>query len=428
MDWMEQEKERGITITSAATTCMWHDHFVNIIDTPGHVDFTVEVERSMRVLDGAVAVFCAVGGVEPQSETVWRQADKYRVPRVAFVNKMDRIGADFDNVVRGIKEKLGARPVPIQLPIGVEESFTGMVDLVEFRAVQYADDLGTDPHFVPVPASLQDEAKAARDSMIEILADHDEEIMALYLDGEEVPADLVKKALRAGTVGLKIVPVICGSAFKNKGVQMLLNAVVDYLPSPVDLPPVEGTNPQTLADEVRSISIDEPFTALAFKIMVDPFVGRLVFTRIYSGVLKKGSSVLNATNNGRERVGRILRMHANKREELEEAEAGMIVALPGLKATRTGDTLCAEGHPIVLENLIFPEPVISLSVEPATKNDKLKLTKGLVALAEEDPTFKVKTDEETSQTIISGMGELHLEIIVDRLKREFGVDVKVGRP
>ncbi len=428
MDWMEQEKERGITITSAATTCMWHDHFVNIIDTPGHVDFTVEVERSMRVLDGAVAVFCAVGGVEPQSETVWRQADKYRVPRIAFVNKMDRIGADFDNVVRGIKEKLGARPVPIQLPIGVEESFTGMVDLVEFRSVQYADDLGTDPHFAPVPASLQDEAKTARDSMIEILADYDEEIMALYLDGADVSADLVKKALRAGTVGLKIVPVICGSAFKNKGVQMLLNAVVDYLPSPVDLPPVEGTNPQTMSEEVRSSSIAEPFTALAFKIMVDPFVGRLVFTRIYSGVLKKGSSVLNATNNGRERVGRILRMHANKREELEEAEAGMIIALPGLKATRTGDTLCDERHPIVLENLIFPEPVISLSVEPATKNDKLKLTKGLVALAEEDPTFRVKTDEETSQTIISGMGELHLEIIVDRLKREFGVDVKVGRP
>jgi elongation factor G len=428
MDWMEQEKERGITITSAATTCVWGDHFINIIDTPGHVDFTVEVERSMRVLDGAVAVFCAVGGVEPQSETVWRQADKYHVPRVAFVNKMDRIGADFDNVVRGIKEKLGARPVPIQLPIGIEDSFTGMVDLVEFRGIQYSDDLGTDPHVVPVPSSMEEEAKAARDTMIEILADYDEEIMGLYLDGREVPVELVKKALRAGTVGLKIVPVICGSAFKNKGVQMLLNAVVDYLPSPVDLPPVTGVNPDSMEEETRASSITDPFTALAFKIMVDPFVGRLVFTRVYSGKLTKGSTVFNATNNGRERVGRILRMHANKREELEEAEAGMIVALPGLKATRTGDTLCEEGKPVVLENLVFPEPVISLSVEPATKNDKLKLTKGLVALAEEDPTFRVKTDEETSQTIISGMGELHLEIIVDRLKREFGVDVKVGRP
>ncbi|MBL3538111.1 elongation factor G [Aminivibrio sp.] len=428
MDWMEQEKERGITITSAATTCVWGDHFINIIDTPGHVDFTVEVERSMRVLDGAVAVFCAVGGVEPQSETVWRQADKYHVPRIAFVNKMDRIGADFDNVVRGIKEKLGARPVPIQLPIGIEESFTGMVDLVEFRGIQYTDDLGTDPHVVPVPSSMVEEAKAARDAMIEILADYDEEIMGLYLDGQDVSAELIKRALRTGTIGLQIVPVICGSAFKNKGVQMLLNAVVDYLPSPVDLPPVIGTNPDTLEEVTRASSLAEPFTALAFKIMVDPFVGRLVFTRVYSGKLTKGSTVFNATNNSRERVGRILRMHANKREELEDAEAGMIVALPGLKATRTGDTLCEEGSPVVLENLVFPEPVISLSVEPATKNDKLKLTKGLVALAEEDPTFKVKTDEETSQTIISGMGELHLEIIVDRLKREFGVDVKVGRP
>jgi elongation factor G len=428
MDWMDQEKERGITITSAATTCMWADHFINIIDTPGHVDFTVEVERSMRVLDGAVAVFCAVGGVEPQSETVWRQADKYHVPRVAFVNKMDRVGADFDNVVRGIKDKLGARPVPIQLPIGIEDSFTGMVDLVEFRGIQYSDDLGTDPHVVPVPSASMEEAQAARDAMIEILADYDEEIMSLYLDGKEVSAELVKKALRAGTVGLKIVPVICGSAFKNKGVQMLLNAVVDYLPSPVDLPPVTGTNPESMEEVSRASSIAEPFTALAFKIMVDPFVGRLVFTRVYSGKLSKGSTVFNTTNNSRERVGRILRMHANKREELDEVEAGMIVALPGLKTTRTGDTLCDEGHPVVLENVVFPEPVISLSVEPATKNDKLKLTKGLVALAEEDPTFKVKTDEETSQTIISGMGELHLEIIVDRLKREFGVDVKVGRP
>ena len=428
MDWMEQEKERGITITSAATTCIWADHFVNIIDTPGHVDFTGEVERSMRVLDGAVAVFCAVGGVEPQSETVWRQADKYHVPRVAFINKMDRVGADFFNVVREIREKLGAKPVPIQIPIGSEDGFAGLIDLVNFMGVQYKDDLGAEPRVIAVPAHLEDEARAARDSMIEMLADYDEEIMTLYLDGKEVPAALIKKALRAGTVGLKIVPVICGSAFKNKGVQPLLDAVVDYLPSPLDLPPVTGINPVTLQEETRVSGDGEPFSALAFKIMVDPFVGRLVFIRVYSGKLTKGSSLFNATTGARERVGRILRMHANKREELDEVGAGMIVALPGLKLTKTGDTLCDENKPLVLENLVFPEPVISLSVEPATKNDKLKLTKGLTALAEADPTFKVKTDEETSQTIISGMGELHLEIIVGRLKREFAVDVKVGRP
>ena len=428
MDFMDQERERGITISSAATTCLWLDHYINIIDTPGHVDFTVEVERSMRVLDGAVAVFCAVGGVEPQSETVWRQADKYHVPRIAFVNKMDRIGADFDNVVRGIRQKLGAVPVPIQIPVGMEDSFTGVVDLVEFRSVIYADDLGTDPHFGPVPASLAENARNARDRMVEMLSDYDEEIMALYLDGKDVPVELIKKALRANTVALKIVPVICGSAFKNKGVQLLLNAVVDYLPSPVDLPPVVGVNPSTKEEEVRESSTGAPLTALAFKIVVDPFVGRLVFTRIYSGVLSKGSTLFNPTSNSRERIGRVLRMHANKREDLDEATAGMIVALPGLKSTRTGDTLCKEERPVVLESLVFPEPVIALSVEPATKNDKIKLTKGLVALAEEDPTFKAFTDEETGQTIISGMGELHLEIIVDRLKREFGVDVKVGRP
>ena len=428
MDWMDQEKERGITITSAATTCLWADHFINIIDTPGHVDFTVEVERSMRVLDGAVAVFCAVGGVEPQSETVWRQADKYHVPRIAFVNKMDRVGADFDHVVRGIKEKLGATAVPIQLPIGAEDSFIGVIDLVEQRGIHYSDDLGTDPRVVPIPSHLEEEAKAAREAMVESLADFDEEVLSLYLEGKEVPVPLLKKAIRNGAVGLKIVPVICGSAFKNKGVQPLLDAVVDYLPSPLDLPPVSGVNPRTMEETTRGSSMTEPFSALAFKITVDPFVGRLVFARIYSGKLTKGTTIFNASTNGRERVGRILRMHANKREELDEVEAGMIVALPGLKATKTGDTLCDESHPIVLENLIFPEPVISLSVEPATKNDKLKLTKGLAALAEEDPTFRVKTDEETSQTIISGMGELHLEIIVTRLKREFAVDVKVGRP
>ncbi len=428
MDYMDQERERGITITSAATTCMWHDHYINIIDTPGHVDFTVEVERSMRVLDGAVAVFCAVGGVEPQSETVWRQADKYHVPRVAFVNKMDRVGADFENVVRGIKEKLGAKPLPVQIPIGVEDSFTGMIDLVEFRGIQYTDDLGTDPHFVPIPSALADEAKAARDSMLEILSDYDEQIMEVYLDGGDVPAETIKKAIRTATVALKIVPVICGSAFKNKGVQPLLDAVVDYLPSPVDLPPIKGTEPTTEEEILRQSSTEESFTALAFKIAVDPFVGRLVFTRIYSGALSKGTAIYNSSTRSRERVGRILRMHANKREELEEATAGMIVALPGLKNTKTGDTLCEEEKPLLLEKLVFPEPVIHLSVEPATKNDKIKLTKGLTALSEEDPTFRAYTDEETSQTIISGMGELHLEIIVDRLKREFGVDVKVGRP
>ena len=428
MDYMDQERERGITITSAATTCMWHDHYINIIDTPGHVDFTVEVERSMRVLDGAVAVFCAVGGVEPQSETVWRQADKYHVPRVAFVNKMDRVGADFENVVRGIKEKLGAKPLPVQIPIGVEDSFTGMIDLVEFHGIQYTDDMGTDPHVVPIPSALADEAKAARESMLETLSDYDEQIMEAFLDGGDVPVETIKRAIRAATVALKLVPVICGSAFKNKGVQFLLDAVVDYLPSPVDLPPIKGTEPATEEEVLRQSSTEESFTALAFKIAVDPFVGRLVFTRIYSGVLSKGTAIYNSSTHSRERVGRILRMHANKREELDEATAGMIVALPGLKNTKTGDTLCEEDKPLLLEKLVFPEPVIHLSVEPATKNDKIKLTKGLSALSEEDPTFRAYTDEETSQTIISGMGELHLEIIVDRLKREFGVDVKVGRP
>ncbi|MDI9388280.1 MAG: elongation factor G [Synergistota bacterium] len=428
MDFMDQERERGITISSAATTCMWRDHYVNIIDTPGHVDFTVEVERSMRVLDGAVAVFCAVGGVEPQSETVWRQADRYHVPRIAFVNKMDRVGADFENVVLGIREKLGARPLAIQIPMGAEESFTGVIDIVESRAILYTDELGTDPRAMPVPPSFADEVKSHRDAMLEILSDFDESIMEAYLDGRDVPVEVLKRAIRTATVALKIVPVLCGSAFKNKGVQPLLDAVVDYLPSPVDLPPVKGLDPATGAEVLRNSSVDEPFAALAFKIAVDPFVGRLVFTRVYSGELTKGSTVYNPGSRTRERVGRILRMHANKREELDEATAGMIVALPGLKNTRTGDTLCDEAAQLVLEDLVFPEPVIHLSVEPATKNDKIKLTKGLAAMSEEDPTFRARTDEETSQTIISGMGELHLEIIVERLRREFGVDVKVGRP
>ena len=431
MDWMEQERERGITITSAATTCHWKDCIVNIIDTPGHVDFTVEVERSLRVLDGVVAVFCAVGGVEPQSETVWRQADKYRVPRIAFVNKMDRVGADFNAVVEGMRERLGARAVPIQMPIGAEDAFIGLIDLVQNRAVLYGEeaDLGREPKLTEIPPELQEEAAQAREFLIESIADFDEEIMELFLDGGEVPVEKIKAAVRRATIDLQIVPVLCGSAFKNKGVQPMLDAVVDYLPSPADLPPIvahDVDDPERAIE--RHSSYDEPFAALAFKVMVDPFVGRLVFCRIYSGALKAGESVLNVATGRRERVGRILRMHANKREELEDCAAGMIVALPGLKATRTGDTLCAESAPVLLENLVFPEPVIHLSVEPNSKADQVKLAKGLSALSEEDPTFRVRTDEETNQTIISGMGELHLEIIVDRLRREFGVEVKVGRP
>lgn len=428
MDWMEQERERGITITSAATTCQWHDAMINIIDTPGHVDFTVEVERSMRVLDGAVAVFCAVGGVEPQSETVWRQADKYHVPRIAFVNKMDRVGADFSSVIHQMRERLGANPIPIQIPIGVEDGFCGVVDLVEFKAIIYEDDLGTAFRKVEVPAELLDEAESARETLIEALAELDDEIMGLYLDGKPISPELMKKALRQATIHLKAVPVLCGSAFKNKGIQPLLDAVVEYLPSPLDMPPVRGTDPNTGEEVLLYPSMEAPFAALAFKIMVDPFVGRLAFCRVYSGSIKNGDSVYNVTTRRRERVGRILRMHANKRAELEIAETGMIVAIPGLKQVRTGDTLCSEERPVVLESLTFPDPVIDLAVEPMSKADQIKLSKGLEALAEEDPTFRVRVDEETGQTIISGMGELHLEIIVDRLRREFNVDVKVGRP
>ncbi len=428
MDWMDQERERGITITSAATTCHWKECLINLIDTPGHVDFTVEVERSMRVLDGAVAVFCAVGGVEPQSETVWRQADKYRVPRVAFVNKMDRVGADFNDVVRGIKERLGARPVPIQIPVGVEDTFQGAVDLVRQRAVLFTDEMGSDPKVGPIPAELQEEARLGREAIVEALADFDEEIMALFLDAKPVPDDLVRAALRRSTIAMELVPVLCGSAFKNKGVQLLLDAVVDYLPSPMDLPPTMGTDPETGGSVMRECRVDAPFAALAFKIMVDPFVGRLAFCRIYSGTMDSGMALENVGAGKKERVGRILRMHANKREELESAHAGLIVAIPGLKTIRTGDTLSDERMPILLENLEFPEPVIDLAVEPQSKAEQVKLAKGLSALSEEDPTFRVHTDEETGQTIISGMGELHLEIIVDRLKREFGVDVKVGKP
>ena len=429
MDWMEQERERGITITSAATTAHWGDTLINIIDTPGHVDFTVEVERSMRVLDGAVSVFCAVGGVEPQSETVWRQADKYHVPRVAFINKMDRVGADFTAVVGQMKERLGAHAIPIQMPIGVEDGFVGMVDLVEFKAIVYSDDLGQDFKKADVPPQLIEDAKAARDSMIEALADFDDDIMSRFLDGEEVSIDSIKKVLRKSTIALDIVPVLCGSAFKNKGVQPLLDAVVAYLPSPLDLPPTHGVDPDDPEKEILlETSEDAPFAALAFKIMVDPFVGRLAFCRIYSGSVSNGVGVYNSTTHKRERIGRILRMHANKREELETASAGMIVAIPGLKLIRTGDTICLEDKPVLLENLIFPEPVISLSVEPMSKADQIKLAKGLEALSEEDPTFRVSVNEETGQTIIAGMGELHLEILVDRLRREFNVEVKVGRP
>ena len=429
MDWMEQERERGITITSAATTCHWGDCLINIIDTPGHVDFTVEVERSMRVLDGAVSVFCAVGGVEPQSETVWRQADKYHVARVAFVNKMDRVGADFYAVVDQMRTRLGANAVPIQMPIGVEDGFVGLVDLVEMQAIVYEDDLGQDFKKVEIPAQLKDDAVAAREKMIEALADFDEEIMELFLDGQDVPLDKVKATIRKATIDQKMVPVHCGSAFKNKGVQPLLDSVVAYLPSPLDMPAMNGSDPDDAEVQItRKPSDDEPFSALAFKIMVDPFVGRLAFCRIYSGKLENGISVLNVSTRKRERIGRILRMHANKREELESVGAGMIVAIPGLKQVRTGDTLCDEKAPILLENLTFPEPVISLSVEPMSKADQIKLSKGLDALSEEDPTFRVAVDQETGQTIISGMGELHLEIIVSRLQREFNVDVKVGRP
>lgn len=429
MDWMEQERERGITITSAATTCFWDDCLINIIDTPGHVDFTVEVERSMRVLDGAVSVFCAVGGVEPQSETVWRQADKYHVPRIAFVNKMDRVGADFHAVVDQMRKRLGAHAVPIQMPIGVEDGFAGMIDLIANKAIMYDDVLGTEFHSAVIPAELVEDAQLARAEMLEGLSDYNDELMELYLEGSEVPAELIRSTIRKATIALDIVPVMCGSAFKNKGVQPLLDAVVEYLPSPLDMPPIEATDPDDASKEILiHPSVDAPFAALAFKIMVDPFVGRLAFCRVYSGKIENGMSIYNTNTRRRERVGRILRMHANKREEMDSAQAGLIIAIPGLKQVRTGDTLCDEKTPVLLENLIFPEPVISLSVEPMSKADQIKLAKGLEALAEEDPTFRVSVNEDTGQTLISGMGELHLEIIVDRLRREFNVEVKVGRP
>ena len=428
MDWMEQEQERGITITSAATTCFWNGCRINIIDTPGHVDFTVEVERSMRVLDGVVATFCAVGGVQPQSETVWRQATKYNVPRIVYVNKMDRLGADFFEVVKRIRQRLGSNAVPIQYPIGAEGEFKGIVDLITLKAHVYHDDLGQDYDVVDVPADIAEEVAEWRDKLVESAVECNDELMMKYLEGETISEDEVKQGLREGTIANKIVPVTCGSAFKNKGVQALLDAIVDYLPSPIDKGSVTGINPKTDEEEVRNPSDDDPFTALAFKIMSDPFVGRLTFFRVYSGTLNKGSYILNATRGKKERVGRILRMHANHREDVDVVYAGEIAAAVGLQDTVTGDTLTEEKSPLCLENITFPEPVISVAIEPKTKADQDKLGIALARLAQEDPTFKVNTDHETGQTIIRGMGELHLEIIVDRLLREFRVEASSGRP
>jgi len=428
MDWMVQERERGITITSAATTTFWRDHCINIIDTPGHVDFTVEVERSLRVLDGAVAVFCCVGGVEPQSETVWRQADKYNVPRIAYVNKMDRVGADFQRVVEMMRERLGANVVAIQWPIGVEDFFRGMIDLITMKAHIYTDDLGTKDEEADIPEELVETAAAAREHLLETIAEIDDELMQKYIEGEEISDDELRKAIRRGVLAVKVIPVLCGSSFKNKGVQLLLDAIVDYLPSPQDLPPVVGTNLATGVEEHRNLDDQSPLAALAFKVMSDPYVGKLVYVRVYSGTIKAGSYVHNASKGRMERVGRILRMHANHREEVKECYSGDIVAIVGLRDAATGDTLCTENAPLVLENVDFPEPVINQAVEPKTKADQDKLGIALQKLAEEDPTFRVHTDEETGQTIISGMGELHLEIIVDRLLREFKVEANIGKP
>ncbi|HHV53934.1 MAG TPA: elongation factor G [Firmicutes bacterium] len=428
MDWMIQERERGITITSAATTCRWRDHEINIIDTPGHVDFTVEVERSLRVLDGAVAVFCSVGGVEPQSETVWRQADKYHVPRIAYVNKMDRVGADFDRVVQQIRDRLGANPVRLQLPVGVEESFRGVIDLIEKKAYVYVDDLGTKMDCEDIPQDLVGKVEQAREELVEAIVETDEELLQRYLEGGEISPSELRRALRRACIAGQLVPVLCGSSFKNKGVQPLLDAIVDYLPSPLDLPPVEGVVPRTGEPAARRPDDEESFTALAFKVQTDPFVGRLCYFRVYSGRVKAGSYVYNATRDRKERFGRLVRMHANHREDVDEVVTGDIAAAVGLKDTSTGDTLCDEAHPIVLESLRFPDPVISQAIEPKSKADQDKLAMALQRLAEEDPTFRVHQDEETGQTVIAGMGELHLEIIVDRLLREFKVEANVGRP
>jgi elongation factor G len=428
MDWMEQEQERGITITAAATTCFWADHRINLIDTPGHVDFTVEVERSLRVLDGAVVVFDGVAGVEPQSETVWRQADRYRVPRFCFVNKLDRTGADYWRVVEMIKDRLGANAVPLQVPIGLEDQFRGVIDLINMKAITYGNDLGDQIEVGDIPDELRPEAEQWREKMVEALADHDDDIAHKYLEGEEIGADQLRAALRASTLEYKIVPVLCGSALKNKGIQPMLDAVIDFLPSPLDVPPVIGQDPRSGEESVRHTDPNEPFAALAFKIAADPFVGKLAFFRVYSGTLKTGSYVYNSTKGTKERVGRLLQLHANHREEIESVSAGDIAAAVGLKNTTTGDTLCAEDKPIVLESISFPEPVIELAVEPKTKADQDKMSIALQRLAEEDPTFRVSTDEESAQTRIAGMGELHLEVIVDRMLREFKVQANVGRP
>jgi elongation factor G len=429
MDWMVQEKERGITITSAATTCSWRDHSINILDTPGHVDFTVEVERSLRVLDGAVAVFDAVAGVEPQSETVWRQADHYEVPRIAFINKMDRMGADFYAAVDSIRSRLGARAVPVQLPIGAEDEFKGVIDLLNHRAIVYTDDLGKNFETPEIPEDLRDRVSQYRRELVEAAADYDDDVMQRYLEEEDISTEELVGALRRGTVAGQLVPVLCGAALRNKGVQPLLDAVIDYLPSPADMPAVEGLDPRDSSLAVRQVADDEPFAALAFKIQMDPQgVGKLTFFRVYSGRLRAGSSVLNVTTGRRERIGRILRMHAIRREDVEEIATGDIAAAVGLKGTTTGDTLADENHPILLESISFPEPVISVAIEPKTKVDQDKLGLALQRLSEEDPTFRVFTDEETGQNIIAGMGELHLEIIVDRLTREFRVDANVGKP
>jgi elongation factor G len=429
MDWMEQEQERGITITSAATTCFWRGHRINIIDTPGHVDFTIEVERSLRVLDGAVAVFCAVGGVEPQSETVWRQADKFNVPRLAMVNKMDRTGADFDRVVRMMRERLAANPVPIQLPLGKEDTFRGVIDLVRMKAIVWEEDtLGAKFHEETIPADMAEDVAVARERLLESVADVDDTLVEKYLLGQEIVVEELVNAIRQATIGIRITPVVCGTAFRNKGVQPMLDAVVDYLPSPIDIPPVVGIDPNGNVEAVRKASDDEPFAALAFKIMNDPFVGHLTFIRVYSGLINSGDYIYNSVRRKKERVGRLLKMHANKREEIKTIYSGEIAAVVGLKTAYTGDTLCDQDHEIVLESITAPAPVISIAIEPKTKADQEKLGFSLQKLMMEDPSFQVRNDEETGQTLISGMGELHLEIIVDRLLREFKVEANVGRP
>jgi len=428
MDWMEQEQERGITITSACTTAQWKGHCINIIDTPGHVDFTVEVERSLKVLDGAVAVFCARGGVQPQSETVWRQADTYKVPRLAYINKMDRDDANFFRCIQMMKDRLKANPVPIQLPIGQDASFRGIIDLVEMDAVIYKDDLGKDMEIVEIPEDMKADAQKYHDQLVEAVAETDDALLEKFFAGEELTVEEIKKGIRKATIDLKITPVTCGSSFKNKGVQKLLDAVVDYMPSPIDIDAIRGTKMDGVTEEDRKADDKEPLSGLAFKVATDPFVGKITFFRIYSGVLKAGSYVYNSTKDCKERIGRLLRMHANHREDIEEAYAGDIVAIVGLKDTTTGNTLCDPDHPIILESMVFPEPVINIAIEPTTKQAQEKMVNALIKLAEEDPTFKTWTDKESGQTIIAGMGELHLDIIVDRLKREFKVDVNVGRP